>query len=323
MDRLKNYSWGYLIAFVAVSFAVLAHRFVLDSILGQQFPFVLLLSAVVVTAWIGGLKPGLSAVALGVVASYFFFDHRRLGDSQELAQLRLALFIVLGGLACYWIGRIEAQQKRIALEIQIRQQAETVLREQEEHMRLAVESADIGTWDLNVLTGQRRWSSRTKAMFGLPLDEDVSKLSFLDLLHPDDRLRTSQAIQSALDPSGDGHYEIDYRTIWSDGTVRWVVGKGQALFEGEGTHRRAIRFIGTVLDITDRKVMEEESKKRQEVLQLAQTIGQIGHWEWNSLTDVNRWSPEIEALYGLPSGGFRGGYEGWAKLVHPEDLAKA
>jgi PAS domain S-box-containing protein len=129
-------------------------------------------------------------------------------------------------------------------------------------MRLAVESADIGTWDLNVPTGERRWSSRTMAMFGLPLEVDISKLSFVDLLHPDDRLRTSQAIQSALDPSGDGHYEIDYRTVWSDGTVRWVVAKGQALFEGEGTYRRAIRFIGTVLDITDRKHLEEELRSR-------------------------------------------------------------
>ena len=308
---------------VAVSIAVLAHRYALNSILGQQFPFLLFFLAVVATAWIGGLKPGLSALALTVIASYVFFDQRRPGDSQELGQLRLTFFVVVAGLACYWIGRIGAQQKRIAVEMQIRQQAELVLREREEHMRLAVESADIGTWDLNVLTSERRWSSRATAMFGLPLEVDVSKLSFLDLLHPDDRQRTSQAIQSALDPSGDGRYEIDYRTVWSDGTVRWVVGKGQALFEGEGPNRRAVRFIGTVLDITDRKAMEEESRNRQEVLRLAQTIGQIGHWEWNSLTDVNKWSPEIEALYGLPPGGFEGGYDGWAKLVHPEDLAKA
>ena len=247
---------------VAVAIAALAHRFVFSSILGQQFPFLLFFLAVVATAWIGGLKPGLAALVLAVVASYVVFDQRRPGDSPELGQLRLTLFVVIAGLTCYWIGRIGAQQKRIAVEMQIRQQAEIVLREREEHMRLAVESADIGTWDLNVLTGERRWSNRATAMFGLPLEIDVSKLSFLELLHPDDRLRTSQAIQSALDPSGDGRYEVDYRTVWSDGTVRWVVGKGQAFFEGEGTSRRALRFIGTVLDITDRKRLEDELRLR-------------------------------------------------------------
>ncbi len=67
----------------------------------------------------------------------------------------------------------------------------------------------------------------------------------------------------------------------------------------------------------------QASRKNQELLQLIHKIGKIGHWEWNSLTDENKWSPEIEALYGLPPGGFEGGYQGWAKLLHPDDLPKA
>jgi PAS domain S-box-containing protein len=69
--------------------------------------------------------------------------------------------------------------------------------------------------------------------------------------------------------------------------------------------------------------LEDDSERNQEILKLAQQIGKIGHWEWNALTDENQWSSEIEALYGLPPGGFEGGYEGWAKLVHPDDLPKA
>jgi len=323
MNRLRDNNWGYAVAFVAVAVAALARQYILGNFIGQRFPFVLFLFAVVLTAWIGGLKPGLSAVALGAVAGYFFFDPGQASEPDEFSQLRIAMFVLVSGLSCYWIERIAAQQTQIAVETRNRHQAETVLREREERMRLAVESADIGTWDLNVLTGERQWSNRTKSMFGLPFDEDVSKLPFLDLLHPDDKERTSRAIRSALDPSGDGHYEIDYRIICSDGTIRWVIAKGQAFFEGAGSRRRAIRFIGTVLDITDRKVLEEQIKRHHEVLKLAQSIGRIGHWEWNSVTDENKWSPEIEALYGLPPGGFEGGYEGWAKLVHPEDLRKA
>ena len=195
MDRIRNSNWGYIIAVAAVSVAALARQYVLGNFIGQQFPFVLFLSAVTLTAWIGGLMPGLLAVALGAVAGCFFFDPGTLSEPDEFSHLRVAMFAVVGGLACYWIGRIAAQQKQIAIEIQIRQQTEMALREREERMRLAVESADIGTWDLNVLTGERQWSNRAKAMFGLPFDEDVSRLQFLDLLHPDDRLRTSQKLQ--------------------------------------------------------------------------------------------------------------------------------
>jgi PAS domain S-box-containing protein len=322
IDRLKDGYWHYIVAFLVISATVAAHQFGLDGDLGQQFPFLLPLAAVLLAAWIGGAKPGLSAVAVAAVASCFSFDQRRPGDTYEFGLLRLALFVVLSGLASYWIGQTAVQKKRIAAEMRIRRQAEIALAEREERVRLAVESADIGTWDLNVLTGERRWSNRALEMFGLPLDEDVSKLSFVDLLHPDDRPRTSRAIQAALDPGGDGRYEIDYRTLWADGTIRWVVAKGHVFFEGEGESRRAVRFIGTVLDITERKLMEEEARNRQEVLMLAQKIGRIGHWEWNSLTDEHKWSPEIEALYGLPPSSFEGGYEAWARLIHPEDLAR-
>jgi PAS domain S-box-containing protein len=76
-------------------------------------------------------------------------------------------------------------------------------------------------------------------------------------------------------------------------------------------------------DRTERRDAELAEEKNKEILQLVHKIGKIGHWEWNSLTDENKWSPEIEALYGLPPGGFEGGYQGWAKLLHPDDLPKA
>jgi PAS domain S-box-containing protein len=86
------------------------------------------------------------------------------------------------------------------------------------------------------------------------------------------------------------------------------------------------KLLGVVLvfrDVTEQRRAEESQRNHQEVLKLVHQVGRIGHWEWNSLTDENNWSPEIEALYGLPPGGFEGGYQGWAKLLHPDDLPKA
>ncbi len=76
-------------------------------------------------------------------------------------------------------------------------------------------------------------------------------------------------------------------------------------------------------DVTEHRRAQQAEAKHREILRLVHQIGKIGHWEWNSLTDENKWSPEIEALYGLAPGTFEGTYEAWLKLLHPDDVAKA
>jgi PAS domain S-box-containing protein len=126
-------------------------------------------------------------------------------------------------------------------------------------LRLATEAAAIGTWDVDPATGALCWDARCKALFGLPPDADVSFDLFLEALHPDDRGATEQAIAAALDPSGAGEYDIAYRTIGRvDGMERWIAAKGRAVFDGDGRARRAVRFIGTVIDISERKRAEAE-----------------------------------------------------------------
>ncbi|HEX2188924.1 MAG TPA: PAS domain-containing protein [Longimicrobiaceae bacterium] len=139
--------------------------------------------------------------------------------------------------------------------------AERALREAEERVRLATESAEVGTWDFNPATGELRWSERCKAAFGLPPDAEVDYATFLARVHPEDRERADEAVRRSLDPGSGGEYDVEYRSLWPDGTVRWIVAKGRAFFDGEGPTRRAVRFIGTVLDITGRKRAEEERER--------------------------------------------------------------
>jgi PAS domain S-box-containing protein len=132
---------------------------------------------------------------------------------------------------------------------------EDVLKGSEDRLRLAVESTGLGTWDFNPLTGELKWDERCKAVFGLPPDAEVDYDVFLAGLHPDDRERTDRVVRQALDPEGGGEFNVEYRTVGlADGVERWVAARGQAFFE-EG---KARRFIGTVLDITERKRAEEE-----------------------------------------------------------------
>src|SRR5690606_21965184 len=82
-------------------------------------------------------------------------------------------------------------------------------------------------------------------------------------------------------------------------------------------------YVAVVQDIGDRKRLERDLEESQRRLHLAAKVGKIGVFEWHIPSDINIWSPELEALYGLPAGGFRGTYEGWAQHVHPDDLPAA
>ncbi len=137
-----------------------------------------------------------------------------------------------------------------------RRLAEETMRRSEDRLRLAVEATDLGTWDFNPITGDLRWDERCKALFGLPPEAEVDYDVFLAGLHPEDRERTDGIVQRTLDPESGGQYDIEYRTVGlTDGVERWVAARGQAYFDDAG---RAYRFIGTVLDITERKRTEEE-----------------------------------------------------------------
>ena len=88
--------------------------------------------------------------------------------------------------------------------------------------------------------------------------------------------------------------------------------------EAEG----GLLVIAAIRDITDRKRAEREAAEGQK-LRLAQEVARIGTYEWDIQTDVMRWTPEMEALYGLQPGGFGKTYAEWVTLVHPEDRPEA
>jgi PAS domain S-box-containing protein len=78
---------------------------------------------------------------------------------------------------------------------------------------------------------------------------------------------------------------------------------------------------GIARDITERKRREQELRTGEERLRLAQQAAHIGTFEWNIRTGVSTWTPELEAIYGLPPGGFGGTQKAFENLVHPDDLA--
>lgn len=128
----------------------------------------------------------------------------------------------------------------------------------EERLRLAAEAAGVGTFDLDPVAGELFWDERLKVMFGLPPDAPVDYDVFLAVTHPDDRERAHSVVAQALDPHGgtDGEYSVEFRPrVAEDGAERWVLARGRAYFDPERTH--AVRFVGTVTDVTERRRAEE------------------------------------------------------------------
>jgi signal transduction histidine kinase len=91
--------------------------------------------------------------------------------------------------------------------------------------------------------------------------------TFLAALDPDDRAHTDAEVQRALDPAGAGEYAAEYRIRRGDGPAIWALARGRAFFEGEGAGRRATRFVGTILDVTERV----RARRRTELLAEAGT----------------------------------------------------
>jgi PAS domain S-box-containing protein len=249
--QLARQHRGYVVAVVATLAIIVARKLLLDPLLTNEVPLRLFIVAVIAAAWSGGLGPGLLATLLGLAAGLTLFGNLTGGSIDWSTAL---VFTTIGVLVSYVMESLHAARR----ELDRRGQA---LREREERMRMAVESANIGAWDFDVETGEHHWSDRTKLMYGLQPQDDVTHVPFLQLVHPDDRERVHRAIDRALASDSAGRYETEYRICRGDGTVRWILAKGQAFFVGGGAERRAVRFIGTVLDHTNQKQVEDTLKE--------------------------------------------------------------
>jgi diguanylate cyclase (GGDEF)-like protein/PAS domain S-box-containing protein len=138
-------------------------------------------------------------------------------------------------------------------DISRRKQAEQALRESEAHLRLAMEAAQMGMWYWEAETDRFVHSGGLATLFGLKANDALVDYRALQArLHVEDREILEATMRHAVKQGAD--FQVDYRVIWPDGSVRWIANRGQVHRDPGG---RALRVMGVGMDITDRKLAEQ------------------------------------------------------------------
>ncbi len=122
----------------------------------------------------------------------------------------------------------------------------------EDRLSVISASARLGWWDWNIETDDLVWSKECLEMFGLPPETKMSYERFAQAIHPEDRDRVHEAVQSALKTGEE--YSVEMRAAWPDGSVHWVVSRGRAYFDKAG---KPVRMSGAGMDVTQSKETEE------------------------------------------------------------------
>lgn len=131
------------------------------------------------------------------------------------------------------------------------------LRRAQQRLRLALDGGKMGTWDIDLLTGTMECSSQCKLNYGRSHDAQFTYEDLAASVHPDDVERWRAVVAQAIEKDGD--FDIDYRTVWPDGSVHWVYVRGSCTLDNRG---QAATLSGVSIDVTNRKRAQQLDQER-------------------------------------------------------------
>ena len=246
---LRRYGLAILSVGVALGASLLLDHF------HFRVPSALLLFAVAISSWYGGLGPAVFAVILSTIGFYWYFVQPV--RTIYIYRPEIPNFIIFTAFAALlsWFGTV-----RRRVEKDLGDQA-AALRDSEAQLAEAQRLSHTGSWYLDVVHNRLSWSDEVFRIFGIPFGTPLTYETFLAAVHPDDRAFVDQAWKKTLLGAA---YDIEHRILVGR-EVRRVRERAQLEFDADG---RATKGIGAVQDITERKRAEEALRERADLLSL-------------------------------------------------------
>ena len=254
------------------------------------------------------VEPHIEKVLSGHVVEYETRLEPPNGDPRELTVAYLPDRSETGEIIG-WVASI--------VDITARKNAERALRDSEERFRLATEAVHAVIYDWNILqdTIVRSGGIERLLGFGQADPETWPNSWWRNRIHADDHEEAVKMVDRAIAAS-EMRFEHEYRVLHRDGKYIWVRDVGQLIRDKKG---RAVRCVGSVTDITERKRAEEELRDSRERLRLAQYAGNIGVWDWDALNNSTYWSETMWKIYGVSEAAGDPDAAFWTAHLHEDD----
>ncbi len=181
--------------------------------------------------------------------------------------------------------KVNERTAELVRDIAERKRTEQALRESEQRLRVAMEAADLSLWSIDVEARTMACSPRLLQMFGLePTSNSVLPLKrFESCLSPEDRERASAQLEQAL--AGHSDYDSEFRVVWPDKSVHWIISRGGLLSPQENSGSPA-RMVGVSQDVTERRNADELIRHKQKLESMGILAGGIAHDFNNLLTGI-------------------------------------
>lgn len=229
------------------------------------------------------------------------------------------------GRRAFWLSTkapmLDAQGQVIgligaSLDITDRKAVEAQHREIQERYRLAARATNDAIWDWQMADGHVIWNEAITTLFGHPINESSAQW-WLEHIHPQDRQRIDDSIHAVIEQGGEA-WSAEYRFARADGTYADILDRGTVL---RGPGGEALRMIGAMLDLSERRATKSALAESEERLRLATEASGIGFWDVDLVHDVLIWPARTKAMFGISADAPVSLADFYAGL-HPEDSEK-